>query len=92
MFCQHHRYFTLSVSLKTILYKIEMFFVGLERCGVFVVADGYDAAENMLCLRKITISSVALACRRVGSKRVKSLPSCKKHIINIQFYLDKKCR
>ena len=52
-------------------------FVGVERCGVTNMADGYDATENMLCLRKITVSSVALACRRVGSKRVKSLPSCK---------------
>ena len=66
-----------------------MFYV--ERFGVHILAGGYDAGKNMVCIRKTIISGAALACRRVGSRRVKSLSSCTRNIIRRQFYLDKTC-
>ena len=56
----------------------------VERFDVTNLPVEGDAIKNMLCLRKITISSVAVACRRVGSQRVKSVPACKK-----QYYKKK---
>ena len=53
----------------------------VERFGALILAFGYDARKNMVCIRKTLISGAALACRRVGSKRVKSLSSC-----TTQFY------
>ena len=41
--------------------------------------------ENLVCIRKKTISNGALACRRAGSKRIKSVSSCVK-----QYYKKKR--
>ena len=51
---------------------------GVERFDVTNLPVEDDATKNMLCLRRNNISSVAVACRRVGSQRVKSVPACKK--------------
>ena len=75
---QHDRYVNVSVSPKKIVCNCLMLFFGVERLDVRNLLVEDDAANNILCLRKITISSVAVACRRVGSRRVKSVPACKK--------------
>ena len=49
----------------------------VERFDVTNLPVEDDAATHILGLRKITISSVAVACRRVGSKRVKRVPASK---------------
>ena len=48
-----------------------------DRCVVKVFADVCYAKDSMVCIRKKPVSDVALACRRVGSKRVKALSSSK---------------
>ena len=46
-----------------------MYILYVERFGVHMFADGYYV--KMVCIRKTIISGAALACRRVGSKRIK---------------------
>ena len=60
--------------------------VRCTNCGWWVLRK-----NNMVCIRKTIISGAALACRRVGSKRVKRLSSCKNNIITRQFHFDKMC-
>jgi len=78
---RHHRYFTGSVSLQKSICTFLMHAFGVERLDVRHVFVEDDVNKNLVSLRKMTISSVAIACRRVGSKRVKSVPAFK----NIHF-------
>ena len=50
---------------------------GVERLDVRHLFVEDDVHKNPVSLRKMTISSVAVACRRVGSKRVKRVPASK---------------
>ena len=74
---RHHRYFTGSVSLQKSICTFLMHAFGVERLDVTYVFLEDDVNKNLVSLRKMTISSVAIACRRVGSKRVKSVPASK---------------
>ena len=47
-----------------------------------VLADVGGGNENEVCMHKKQIIDVAFACRRVGSKRVKVLSSCKRLFYN----------
>ena len=49
-----------------------------QRCFWKVLADVGCGNEKEVCMHKKRIIDVALACRRVGSKRVKVLSSCKR--------------
>ena len=91
MFLQHDRYFNVSVRPKKSMFNVQMVVFGVERFDVTHLLAVDDATSNMLCLRKIQISSVAVACRRVGSQRVKRVPACKKHIIRRLFCSEQKC-
>ena len=50
---------------------------GVERLDVRHLFVEDDVSKNLVSLRKMSISSVAIACRLVGSKRVKSVPASK---------------
>ena len=52
-----------------------------QRCFWMALADGACGHEQKVCMHKTRIIDVALACRRVGLKRVKVVSSC-----NIIFY------
>ena len=41
---------------------------------------------NRVCIGKRRLSDSALLCRRAGSKRIKTLSACVKHIIRRNFY------
>ena len=47
-----------------------------------VLADVGGGNENEVCMHNKQIIDVAFACRRVGSKRVKVLSSCKRLCYN----------
>ena len=78
---RHHRYFTGSVSLQKSICTFLMHAFGVERLDVRHLFVEDDVNKNLVSLRKMTISSVAVACRRVGSKRVKRVPACKNNIL-----------
>ena len=83
---RHHRYSTGSVSLQKSICAFLMHAFGVERLDVRHLFVEDDVSKNLVSLRKISISSVAMACRRVGSKRVKSVPASK------NIYFKKKTR
>ena len=53
-----------------------------QRCFWMVLADVGGGNENEVCMHNKQIIDVAFACRRVGSKRVKVLSSCKRLCYN----------
>ena len=53
-----------------------------QRCFWMVLADVGGGNEHEVCMHKKQIIDVAFACRRVGSKRVKVLSSCKRLFYN----------
>ena len=87
---RHHRYFTGSVSLKKNIGTFLMHVFGVERLDVRHLFVEDDVDKNLVSLRKMTISSVAVACRRVGSKRVKSVPASKNTYYKRNKYFEQK--
>ena len=88
---QHGRYFNVSVSPKKMMFHFLMFLFGVERFDVTNLFAVDDATSNMLCLRKINIASVAVACRRVGSQRVKRVPASKNKYYKNNICSEQKC-
>jgi len=87
---RHHCYFTCSVTLKKLIFTCLMHVFGVKRLDVTHLRIEDDVAKNVLSLRKITIASVAVTCRRVGSKRVKSVPASKKTYYKMNNYVEQK--
>ena len=63
-----------------------------DRCFVKLLVDVcYAKDKKNVCIRTKPVSDVALACRRVGSKRVKALSSSKFFFIIRTNHIDKMC-
>ena len=74
----------MCIYLSSVLdYSIFCFWEAIvQQCFWIVLADVGGGNENEVCMHNTHIMDVAFACRRVGSKRVKVLSSCKRLFYN----------